>query len=127
MQTVLIVDDNADERLIFTAVLQHHGYRVLTAGDGLGAIDAAKKHTPGIILMDVNLPGMNGLDATQEIRSSPTTSRIPVICVTSFDVTVAEAHGAGCQRLLRKPVSPSQLISAVTATLTEPMTGPSQA
>jgi len=127
MQTVLIVDDNADERLIFTAVLQHHGYRVLTAGDGPGAIDVAKKHTPGIILMDVHLPGMNGLDATQAIRSSPVTSGIPVICVTSFDVTVAEARGAGCQRLLRKPVSPSQLISAVTATLTEPIPGPSQA
>ena len=127
MQTVLIVDDNADERLIFTAVLQHHGYRVLTAGDGPSAIDTAQKHAPGIILMDVYLPGMNGLAATKVIRTLPETAGIPVICVTSFDVTAAEAQGAGCQRLLRKPVSPSQLINAVSATLTDLNAGPPQA
>ena len=127
MQTVLIVDDNADERLIFTAVLQHHGYRVLTAGDGPSAIDTAQKHVPGIILMDIYLPGMNGLAATKVIRTLPETAGIPVICVTSFDVTAAEAQGAGCQRLLRKPVSPSQLINAVSMTLTDLNAGPPQA
>jgi CheY-like chemotaxis protein len=121
MNTVLIVDDNADERLIFTAVLQHHGYLVVTAGDGEGAIDAAQNHVPGVILMDVHLPGMNGLAATQVIRATPKTAQIPVICVTSFDVTAAEARGAGCQALLRKPVSPSQLVNAVSATITNPL------
>jgi two-component system, cell cycle response regulator DivK len=120
MNTVLIVDDNADERLIFAAVLQHHGYCVVTAGDGPGAIDAAEQYVPAVILMDVNLPGINGLAATQVIRATPKTAQIPVICVTSFDVTAAEARGAGCQSILRKPVSPSQLINAVSATITNP-------
>jgi CheY-like chemotaxis protein len=71
MNTVLIVDDNADERLIFAAVLQHHGYRVVTAGDGEGAINAAQQYAPAVILMDVHMPGINGLAATQVIRTHP--------------------------------------------------------
>src|SRR5262245_16624204 len=120
MNTVLIVDDNADERLIFAAVLQHHGFSVVTANDGPGAIAASRKHTPQVILMDVHLPGMSGLDATEVIRATPETSLIPVICVTSYDVSANQARAAGCERLLRKPVSPSQLVGAVSAMLPGP-------
>jgi CheY-like chemotaxis protein len=120
MPTVLIVDDNPDERLIFSALLEHHGYSVLTSSDGVSAVAAARYHAPAVILMDVYLPDMSGLAATEMIRALPETSAIPVICVTAFDVTSAEARSAGCQRLLRKPVSPTQLISAVSSMLEAP-------
>ena len=113
MPKVLIVDDNADERLIFATLLEHHGYAVVTADDGPTAVTAARQHVPHVILMDVNLPGMSGLTATELIRTMPETADIPVICVTSFDVTIEEARRSGCQRLLRKPIAPAHLISTV--------------
>ncbi len=120
MSKVLIVDDNADERLIFAALLEHHGFTVITASDGRSALHAANEHSPELILMDVHLPGMNGLAATEMLKRTPGTSNIPVICVTAFDITIAEARSAGCLRLLRKPVSPGDLIHTVSATLRSP-------
>lgn len=120
MAKVLVADDNADERLIFAALLRHHGHEVMTASDARSAIVAAREHKPSLILMDIHLPGMSGLQATEALRSIPETADIPVICVTAFDIHPRDARSAGCERFLRKPISPAELMSTVDLLLDGP-------
>jgi CheY-like chemotaxis protein len=114
---VLLVDDNPDERLIYSSILLHHGHHVDEAGDAISALELARNSSPDIILMDVHLPIMNGLLATEILRELPETTRIPVICLTGYDVSAQDADAAGCVRLLRKPVDPKRLVEAVDSVL----------
>lgn len=115
-----MVDDNADERLIYSALLHYHGHEVLEAHNAQVGLDTARRTIPAVILMDVHLPDMNGLRATEILRSIKETSGIPVICVTGYDVMPAAARAAGCADFLRKPVSPPDLIRSVAAVLSRP-------
>ena len=117
MGRVLVVDDNADERLIYSAVLKHHGHEVEQAGDGAGAVELARSLIPDLIVMDVHMPVMDGLLAAQAIRAHQATSGIPILCVSGYDVYPSQAAAAGCSRFLRKPISPKVLIEAVGALL----------
>jgi two-component system, cell cycle response regulator DivK len=117
-QVVLVVDDQEDNRAIFSALLEYHGYAVMEAENGLQALDLALARTPGVILMDLHMPVMDGWEATRLLRGDDRTARIPILAVTAEDRTsLARLRDAGFCAFLQKPVRPRTLIRAVVRCL----------
>ena len=111
---VLIADDQQDNLVIFSAILTHHGYGVFLAANGQEAVELAREHSPRLILMDLQMPVMDGWEATRLLRARPETSRIPVIAVTAAGhVSPAELQEAGFCAHVCKPVLPQNLLRAV--------------
>jgi two-component system cell cycle response regulator DivK len=101
---VLVVDDDADARDIYSECLAHLGYRVLTEASGEGAVTAASRMHPDAILMDVSMPGMGGIEATRRIRSDPSGGHCLIIVITAYGASMfAEARRAGCDAYFCKP------------------------
>lgn len=118
--TVLIVDDNLDDRRILTAILEFYGYKVEAANTGTAGIEAAKRLRPALILMDIRLPDMSGFTATDFIRAEPDLSATPILCMTSLDINAADATRHGCVELISKPFSPPELVAAVRRNIAAP-------
>lgn len=114
-KTILIVDDSEDTRLLLSAYLKANHYRTVFAADALQAISVAQRERPDAILLDLGLPGGNGLLVLQRLKSNTTLNRIPVIIVTATAPPVAEASTieAGAVAFLQKPVDPDKLMAAV--------------
>jgi len=114
-KTILIVDDNADTRLLFSARLRANQYHTVFAADALQAISVARKEQPDAILLDLGLPGGNGLLVLERLKTNASLSCIPVIIVSSEDPQVAEARAiqAGAVAFLQKPVDQDKLIASV--------------
>ncbi len=114
-QCILVVDDNEDNRQILIDLLSGAGYEVIEAATGGDAVRLAEERVPALILMDIQLPGMNGLEATRHIKSQPRLAHVPVIAVTSFALTGddAKARAAGCDDYVTKPFSPRALLAMV--------------
>jgi CheY-like chemotaxis protein len=113
--TVLLAEDSEDTRYVLSLELQHRGCRVITATDGCEAVDAALVARPDLILMDLNLPRLDGLAATERIRAHNELDSVPIIAVTAFDTYgIREAAlEAGCQEYLLKPLNPGALERAL--------------
>ena len=111
--TILLVEDNADNQEIYRIILAHHGYAVLQAWDGERGVSMARAHAPDLILMDLTMPVIDGLEATRMLKADPATAAIPIIALTAHamqeDLEAAEA--AGCVAFLAKPAAP-QLVAA---------------
>ena len=102
---VLIVEDYADTRTMMKYLLQHFGYEVVEAADGQEAVDRAKADEPDLILMDISMPVMDGLTATQIIRQFDGFAKIPIIAVTAYGKSYyRQAIEAGCDDLINKPL-----------------------
>ena len=114
-KTILIVDDAEDNRVVFGEFLEHIGYRVVEAGDGWEGIEQAHQEHPDLILMDISMPRLDGIEATRLLRADPDTASIPVIMVTAHTDagTRKQACECGCSAFLGKPVRPSQLAGEV--------------
>jgi two-component system, cell cycle response regulator DivK len=114
-KTILIVEDNALNLKLFTDLFQSKGYRTVQATDGQEAVDAALHHRPDLVLMDIQLPTMSGLEATAIIKADENSRHIPIIAVTAFALTSDEARAreAGCDGYVAKPVSVYQLLDLV--------------
>jgi CheY-like chemotaxis protein len=114
-KTLLLVDDNAGTRLILSARLNAHHYHTVFAADALQAMSVALKERPAAILLDLGLPGGNGLLVLQRFKANTSLGCIPVIIVTAEDPQVAEARTieAGAVAFLQKPVDQDKLIAAV--------------
>lgn len=114
-KTVLIVEDQLEFRAIHSSFLQHHGYRVLVADDGAQGLEAARVERPDLILMDVSLPVLNGIDAVQRLKQDPATQRIPVVMLTahSYGAIGRRAREAGCSAFLAKPCEPKRVLEEV--------------
>jgi len=114
-KTILIVDDNADTRLILSARLKTHHYHTVFAADALQAMSVALKERPDAILLDLGLPGGNGLMVLERFKANVVLGDIPVIIVTAEDPLVAEARTieAGAVAFLQKPVDQVKLLAAV--------------
>jgi len=112
---VLLVEDNEFNRKIVRDLLARQPYELLEAHDGEKGVEAARREKPDVIVMDVQLPKLSGLDATRAIRADPETARIPIIVVTSFALSGDEkkAMDAGASAYLAKPYSPRQLLGAI--------------
>jgi two-component system cell cycle response regulator DivK len=106
-KTVLVVEDNELNMKLFNDLLEAHGYVVVQARTGPEALAAARRHRPDLILMDIQLPEISGLEVTQEILKDPDLSDIPVIAVTAFAMKGDEERirAGGCRDYISKPIS----------------------
>lgn len=118
---VLVVEDNELNRRLFCHVLTISGHRVIEAGDGIAALRVARQHRPDLVLLDVELPRLSGLEVVRRLRQDPCLAAIPVLAISAFvsDSAVREALVAGCVGYLRKPVGPTEMLEAVHATLAD--------
>ena len=116
---ILIVEDTEDNRRIMRIMLEGAGFEVLEATDGAAGIEAAVKHKPDLILMDIQLPLIDGYEATRRIKAIPELNGIPIIAVTSYALSGDEvkAREAGCIGYVAKPFSPRQLLAQVRSLL----------
>jgi len=112
---ILVVEDQEDNRRILRDLLTNAGYQLLEASDGEQGIAAAQAHRPGLILMDIQMPILDGYEATRRIKANPEMSTIPIIVVTSYALSGDEdkARAAGCDAYIAKPYSPRQLLAKV--------------
>jgi len=116
---ILVVEDQEDLRGILRDLLVSSGYEMLEAGDGQAGVDKAKAEKPDLILMDIQMPVMNGYDATRTIKADPDLKPIPVVAISSFAMKGDEekARAAGCDHYVTKPYSPMQLLKIVRSLL----------
>jgi CheY-like chemotaxis protein len=102
---VLIAEDYDDTRNLMRFLLESFGYQVLEAADGKEAVNTVEKEHPDLVLMDISMPVMDGLTATQMIRKSTTCANLPIIAVTAYgDSYYRRAMEAGCDDLINKPL-----------------------
>jgi len=109
---ILLVDDYADAIEMWALYLRLQGYEVLTSNDGLAAVEAAIAERPDLVVLDLDLPGISGIEAARRLRQSPETSSIPLIAVTGHSNAkkLDEAHQAGFDSILIKPCEPAALV-----------------
>ncbi|HET9489131.1 MAG TPA: response regulator [Methylomirabilota bacterium] len=114
-KTVLYVEDNEYNRKIVRQLLSRTSYRLLEAPDGEAAMALVRQDRPDLVLMDVQLPRMSGLDVTRALRAEPATADIPIIVVTSFALSGDDqrAMAAGASGYLAKPYSPRDLLALI--------------
>ena len=114
-RTVLHIEDNEYNRKIVGQLLSRTTYRLLEAADGEEGLAVAKRELPDLILMDVQLPKLSGLDATRLLRADPCTASIPLVVVTSFALSGDDrkAMDAGASAYLAKPYSPRDLMALI--------------
>jgi two-component system cell cycle response regulator DivK len=112
---ILVVEDQEDNRQILRDLLGSVGYELTEAENGEEAIAAVARRRPDLILMDIQLPVMDGYEATRRIKADPATKSIPIIVVTSYALSGDEgkARAAGCDAYVTKPYSPRQLLAKV--------------
>ena len=112
---ILVVEDQEDNRRIMRDLLTAAGFEVIEAVDGDKGLSVASAELPDLILMDLQLPVLDGLEATRRIKSNPATSHIPVIAVTSYAMSGDNqtALAAGCDAYFAKPVSPRALLAKI--------------
>jgi len=121
-RTVLYVEDNEYNRKIVRQLFSRTSYRLIEAIDGEAGVTLAREERPDLILMDVQLPKMSGLEATRVLKADARTSDIPVIVITSFALSGdrEKAAEAGAASYLAKPYSPRELLALVRQYLPEP-------
>ncbi|MBD5780254.1 response regulator [Pelagicoccus sp. NFK12] len=119
LSTILVVDDNLGARRSIEALLTQENYRFLLADSGTTALQVLETHTPDVILLDVMMPGMNGFEVCQKIRSTPHISEIPIIMITALDDEESMIQGidAGADDFLSKPISKIELRSRIRSIL----------
>ena len=114
-KTVLIVEDNELNMKLFHDLLDAHGYRILQTKDGMEALDIAREHHPDLILMDIQLPEISGLEVMQWIKKDDDLRMIPIIAVTSFAMKGDEEkiREGGCEAYISKPISVASFLRTV--------------
>jgi two-component system, cell cycle response regulator DivK len=120
-QRILVVEDTEDNRQIVRDLLSSVGYELIEAVDGAEGVAMAQSQHPDLILMDIQLPGMDGYEATRQIRAVPELAGVPIIAVTSYALSGDEAktRAAGCDGYVAKPFSPRQLLAKIREFLPE--------
>jgi CheY-like chemotaxis protein len=119
--TVMVVEDYVEVRDMISMALGMSGYRVVEARNGLEAVELARREHPDAILMDLNMPLLNGFDATRRIREMPEMVDVPVLAITAYGTPDyhLKALAAGCNKLLTKPLDLDQLEMTLKLLLTE--------
>jgi two-component system cell cycle response regulator DivK len=112
---ILVVEDQEDNRQILRDLLGSAGYDLIEAENGEEALAAVSKHRPDLVLMDIQLPIMDGYEATRRLKADPEFKAIPVIVVTSYALSGDEgkAREAGCDAYVTKPYSPRLLLAKI--------------
>lgn len=112
---ILLVEDNEFNRRIVRDLLAHQPYDLMEAHDGEAGVETARREKPDLIIMDVQLPRISGLEATRQVRAEPETAEIPIIVVTSFALSGDDkkAMEVGASAYLAKPYSPRLLLDTI--------------
>jgi CheY-like chemotaxis protein len=105
---VLVVDDEAVVRTLISNSLRDHGYRIIETGDGADALRLVKQHRPAAVVLDIELPAVDGNTILQSLRADPDTSPLPVIGMSGYDMDPAAERNFTC--FLHKPFSPSDVV-----------------
>lgn len=114
-KTVLIVEDNELNMKLFNDLLEAHGYATLKTSHGIEAMELARAHKPDLILMDIQLPEVSGLEVTRWLKADEELKSIPVIAITAFAMKGDEERirEGGCEAYMSKPISVSKFIATV--------------
>jgi len=112
---ILIVEDNELNMKLFNDLLEAHGYETLQAKNGADALRIAAQASPDLIIMDIQLPEISGLQATKELKADPRLSKIPIIAVTAFAMKGDEERirAGGCEDYIAKPISVAAFLDKV--------------
>ena len=112
---ILVVEDTEDNRQILRDLLGAAGYDMIETNDGAEGVSQAMAHKPDLILMDIQMPVMDGYEATLRIKANPELKAIPIVAVTSYALSGDEdkAKAAGCDAYIAKPYSPRQMLAKV--------------
>ena len=112
---ILVVEDQEDNRRIMRDLLTSVGYEVIEAVTGEEGVATAESQRPDLILMDIQLPGLDGYEATRQIKANPDLEHIPIIVVTSYALSGddVKAFEAGCNAYVSKPFSPRELLAKI--------------
>ena len=118
-KTVLIVEDNELNMKLFNDLLEAQGYQTIKTSDGVAALQLARAHKPDLILMDIQLPEVSGIEVTRWIKDDESLKAIPVIAVTAFAMKGDEERirEGGCDAYLSKPISVTKFIETVRSYL----------
>ncbi len=113
--TILIVEDNELNMKLFHDLLEAHGYRTLQTRNGIDAIALARKHRPDLIVMDIQLPEVSGLDVTKWLKEDDSLRHIPIVAVTAFAMKGDEERirEGGCEAYVSKPISVSRFLDTI--------------
>ena len=122
-KTVLIVEDNELNMKLFHDLLEAHGYSTLQTRDGMEALKLAREHQPDLILMDIQLPEVSGLEITKWIKQDDSLRSIPVVAVTAFAMKGDEEkiRNGGCEAYIAKPISVQKFMETVEKFLHSPL------
>jgi len=119
MKRVLVIEDNMDNMRLITYALQKGGYEVVPAETGEEGVTLAIRERPYFIIMDINLPGIDGLEATRRIRASGAGGAVPIIAITSFAMygDRSKVLEAGCTAYFEKPIDPLTIVERIHAAI----------
>lgn len=115
MKTILIIEDNDQNLYLATFILEKSGYTVVSALDGPNGITLAAKIKPALILLDIQLPGMDGYAVAEALKKTPALAETPIVAVTSYAMVGdrERALQAGCTGYIEKPINPETFVSEV--------------
>ncbi len=118
-RAILIVDDDDDQRRILELLLKHYGFEVFTAADGAAALEIMRSGEPDLVLLDVNMPGLDGFQVCKRIKDNPATRLTPVVLVTTLTAVEDRVRGieAGADDFLSKPVDQNELLARTRSLL----------
>lgn len=112
---ILLIEDNEQNRYLETFLLEQRGYEVIAAPDGTRGIERAERERPRMILLDIQLPGMDGYAVARALRNNPALRDVPIVAVTSYAMAGdrEKTIAAGCNGYLEKPIDPETFVSDV--------------
>jgi len=124
---ILLIEDNEQNRYLTTFLLEKNGYQVVAAEDGPTGVALAAKIRPDAILLDIQLPGMDGYSVAKALRECPSLDDVPIVAVTSYAMAGdrEKALGSGCDGYLEKPINPETFVSQVESYLQQSKDGAS--
>lgn len=119
LSTILVIEDYPDSRTLLSSLLRSKGYKVVEAGDGKEGVRQAYRATPDLILMDLAMPEMDGIEATRQLRQRQTLSRTPIFAISAYATSDVkdDAMAAGCSEIFAKPLDIESLLGRIRATL----------
>jgi two-component system cell cycle response regulator DivK len=114
-RTILLIEDNAQNRYLATFLLEQRGHRVVSAADGRLGIEAAQRNPPDLVLLDIQLPAMDGYAVARALRSISATASIPIVAVTSYAMVGdrEKCLAAGCNGYIEKPINPETFLAEI--------------